>query len=227
MVDELKILCVLKTGGDYSAKYVSALQMSVNKYIFGKYEFICLTDDSKVNFCDTLSLGNKWKGWWSKIEIFTITGPSIYFDLDTVVVGDLTSYIQCIRALNTDEFIGVRAFNPIRNKFPETKFNSGVMGWNGDFKFVYDKFDYSVDSVNRKFCGDQDYISKSLRDNNVKIKFWQDKVKGLYSYKRQIRPLKDNLPKNASVVCYHGTPRPHQAICLPWMQEWRKAYCEK
>lgn len=218
----LSIVCVLKTGGDYTSDYVVKLYSACSRHIKEPFCFICLSDDEEVkglkgiNFLD-LEFG--YPGWWSKFEIFKIPGEVIFFDLDTVIMGDLTDMVRLVRSLKENEILGLSAFNLARNANEKTRFSSGVMGWNGNFEFVLKSLNFHSDSKNKRYCGDQDRIHEILRENGTQIKFWQKEMSGLYSYKRN---CKKEIPQDAKVICFHGKPRPHEATHLPFVKEnWK------
>lgn len=227
----LNIVCVLKTGGDFGMDYVIALYNACKRNITcTDYMFECFTDDEEIlnaglQGINLVKLAVDWKGWWSKFAVFTKKGATIYFDLDTVIVKNIDKFVEEVYNLEPNEFIGVEAFNPMRNRVERTKFNSGVMGWNGNFGFILESFNYKEDSRNTTYCGDQDRISEILRENYVEVFFWQDLLPGLYSYKRHILNFKRSIPpKDASVVCFHGQPRPRD-VELSWVKEnWK---CKK
>lgn len=228
MNNKLNVICVYKSGGDFTEKYVYALYNACWKYIQQDFVFYCFTDvANKVQasspeeytiYCVPLEHPER-EGWWNKFEIFRIKGKCLYLDLDTVLVGGMERFISCIDWLTSEEFIGVKAFNPMRNRREATKFNSGVMAWNGNFSFVQEQFNYRRDSSNLKYCGDQDRISEILRNNYIDILYWQDLVPGLYSYKRHLRGRAESLPHDAAIICFHGTPRPEKVKHLVWMEE--------
>lgn len=215
----MNVVCVLKSGGDFDKRYVIALYQAVKKYAPREFQFFCLSDIPIPEIGSNaflLPLACDWQGWWNKVQVFQLTGECLYFDLDTVIIGKLDQYFDAVEGLKANEFIGVRAFNPIRSLKKETEFNSGVMGWNGDFQFLLTSFDYEAASINKRYLGDQDCISESLLTRETVIKFWQDEVEGLYSFKRH---CKLGLPGDATVVCFHGLPRPHNQINLHWVRE--------
>jgi hypothetical protein len=221
---------VLKTGGDFGTDYVIALYNACKRNItFADFCFTCLTDDPELLNADLKGINAVflvvgWKGWWSKFSVFTVKGATIYFDLDTVIVGNIDKYVEEVMELKENEFIGVKAFNPMRNRVERTMFNSGVMGWNGDHGYVLENFDYKRDSEDKKYCGDQDRISEILRENYIDIKYWQDLTLGLHSYKRHIKTNDNRLIRGSKIICFHGQPRPRD-MELTWVKEnWK---CEK
>lgn len=211
----ITIACVLKHGGDYDERYVKSLHESIGRNIHDyKFDFICLS--GVYNALNQLT--DNWQGWWSKIELFKLVGKVLYFDLDTVILHNIDYMFELTNRLATNEFIGIKSFNPTRNQKEETIFASGIMAWNGDFRFVYDNFDYHKEKIGlgKGRMRDQDYISRELRARNIKIKFWQDEMGGIYSYKNH---CKEGLPASARVVCFHGHPRPHEVMHLDWVKE--------
>lgn len=220
----INIICVLKTGGDFTSDYVVKLRNACGRHIKEEFRFICLTDDvSAKNLPGVISvcLKHNYSGWWSKFEIFRLRGKSLYFDLDTIIIDDISNFIAVVDNLKENEFAGITAFNPVRGGNEQTQFGSGVMGWNGDFEFILKNFEYNKDVKIRRmvpFFGDQERIYAILTENQIKMKFWQKETTGLYSYKRN---CKNGVPKDAKIICFHGKPRPHQ-IDIPLTKEhWR------
>src|SRR6185437_3375269 len=85
----LTVACVLRSGGLYDAEWVAKLQRGVARHLTLPYRFVCFSDCPVP--CERIPLRHDWPGWWSKLEIFSqpIEGTTLYFDLDTVVVGSL------------------------------------------------------------------------------------------------------------------------------------------
>jgi len=125
----LTVVCVLKSGGDYTTKYVRVLRDAMSRHLDVEYNFVCYTDfDHPINqVCETRPLLHEYPGWWSKIEVFRETGRVIYFDLDTYILGPLGSLA---RALDPGTFYMLRPFHR------KEVWASGIMAWNGDFSFV-------------------------------------------------------------------------------------------
>ena len=97
------IACVW-TGAKYGPEYVARLQAMVARHLTVPHVFLCLTDrlDARallpvdVRVIDVTSL--ELLGWWNKMALFdpAIRGLDrcIYFDLDTVIVGDLDPLLE-------------------------------------------------------------------------------------------------------------------------------------
>ena len=186
-----KILTALRSGGEYEEGHVERLREQCSKHA-PDVEFQCLTD-----LDGTLRHG--WPGWWCKMELFRVTGPVLYMDLDTTVVGDigpLLGLAECHR------FIALRDFNPAQRDM-----GSGLMAWNGDISFLYVLFAHDPErhmAENRsgRWLGDQGFIDRNVGHRE----HWQNLLPGaVVSYKKHCL---SGVPKDARVVCYHGKPRP-------------------
>ena len=197
-MDKATVVCVLKTGGEYTAEYVDRLYSGCMQH--GADDFICITDDSEVNdICSTMPLLYDLPGWWSKLEMFRLDpGKFLYLDLDTVVVSDITDILEY-----PHRFTMLRDFNARANRSA-----SGVMAWQGNFAYLLTGF--STDQIPKYDprqggkLGDQVYISDHLRTSPDHL---QDIFPGsAVSYKWSTEEQR----RSSQLVCYHGRPRPHE-----------------
>lgn len=190
----MKVICVCKSGGEYNAEWVRKLKDGVARNLTVPYEFKCLSD---IDVPDRIPLRHSWPGWWSKIEVFReVTGPTLYLDLDTVVVSN----INHLSVLDDD-------FAMLQNFHVSNFVGSGVMWFGEPQKHVYDRFCEKpfkwIDYHNRKqdgpYLGDQAFIweSFSRRVNHLPMAT-------IKSYKFH---CKEGLPPSASLVCFHGQPK--------------------
>lgn len=185
--------CVLKTGGEYNRGHVEALQSMVDGY-----PFICLSDDPTVPGYVPLKHG--WPGWWSKLELFTLPGPVLFFDLDTIVLDDLSEFEPVVLE---NEFLILR--DVYRGATKQSAMQSSIMAWNGDMSYVYNKFLLNPQAWMKELRGDQDFLEITA----IRAKYWQDVLPGaLVSYKANV--MGKSVPKDAKVVFFHGQPRPWQ-----------------
>lgn len=160
------------------------------------------------------------KSWWYKMHLFNPehhTGNLLYFDLDTVIARDLSWIFK----LPTNCFWGIRDFRYLQKSTYQT-INSSVMWFNvSEFSYVWDQFlKDGVDSVTKRFQGDQDYITKAV-DINRRRHFddryfesyrWQC-VDGGYDFQhRKHKALNTGvrIAPETSVVVFHGKPKPHE-----------------
>jgi hypothetical protein len=108
---------------------------------------------------------------------------------------------------------------------------SGIMGWNGDLRFIVNAF-VALQSKrfvqhsaalrlfvnNNRYRGDQDWLSEFLLNRDTTVMYAQDFMSGIYSFKNELTEI-TSLPADASIVCFHGHPRPHE---LPKAHSLRK-----
>lgn len=191
----LAVVCVLKSGGIYDASWVARLRDGVRRHLHLDYMFACLSD---VDAPCRVPLEHNWDGWWSKIELFRHPGPILYFDLDTVIVGDITNIAVQAHSVN---------FYMLRDFYATDHCGSGVMGWGTSRpRSIYDSFAGDAErlmKVSRDRMGDQAFIEESFGVENISR--WQDKVGDqIVSYKVHCR---NGIPPNARVVCLHGYPK--------------------
>jgi hypothetical protein len=190
----LLVLCVCKSGGEYSAEWVRKLKDGVARNLTVPYEFKCLSD---IEVPDRIPLRHKWPGWWSKLELFReITGPTLYLDLDTVITGPLAHLVSL-----PDDFAMLRNFH-----VPEFV-GSGVMWFGKPQRHVYERFcekpfkwiEYHDRKRDGPYLGDQAFIWESMGKNVKHLP-----METIKSYKFH---CKNGLPENTSVVCFHGQPK--------------------
>lgn len=199
----MTVVCtVLKTGGDYHAEHVQAIHSQ-----FGEHRSVCLTDAGFIEGVDTLPLKNKWAKWWSKMNLFDpnlIADDLLYFDIDTLVLGDISKYMDLKELTMLSDFY-----------HPENA-ASGVMFIPQHIKsIVYDTFCANPEYWMTKFRGDQDFLH-AMFDH---IARFGDEVKsykvhvasvGMAGY-HNVRSLGNGkIPEGTDVLCFHGYPRPFQ-----------------
>lgn len=84
------VVTVLRSGGEFNATHVQAMQRQVTQWGPTGTRFVCLSD-VPVEGVETIPLLHKWPGWWAKIELFRpdIKGDFLFTDLDNVIVGPM------------------------------------------------------------------------------------------------------------------------------------------
>lgn len=200
------IFCVYKTGEfkndkksvEYNSLQVQWLKRQCDKNLSG-IDFVCLTDVSEIEGVNTIPLLHNWPGWWSKIELFRFNDV-FYIDLDTVILNDIR-YM-----LNLSGFYALRNLSGhmLNGK---VVMGSGIMTWNGSYRYIYDNFDINKISDYSKTpnrWGDQGYIYEQVNYTAL-----QDVFPGkIHSYKCDSID-KENPP--GDIVCFHGNPKPWNA----------------
>ena len=181
-------VCVLRNSREYNPKHVQWLAKQVPG-------LVCLSD-APVEGVPTIPLRHNWPGWWAKMELFRpdINGDLLYFDIDTVVIGDVSALEVGKSAMLSDFY---------RPELPA----SGLMYIAQDDK----------DAVWREFTRDPAYHMRRCQTRDR----WGDQgfLKDVFDYNRwdAIAPgkivsykvhCKHGVPDGACVVCFHGKPRP-------------------
>lgn len=204
-VPALTIACV-RTGTLYGPEYVRILKDMVGRYLSLPHRFVCLTDRpddlSDIECMRIDDLG----GWWSKLELFRpgrFTGRVCYFDLDVAIVGPLDELVQ------QDGIIA---------DWNLPMFNSSVMGWEAGTRDIECPAEGQRDArwgtvMQEMFAyGDQQWIASRWPDWPTYPPEW------CVSYRKSAQ---FTVPDKASVVCFHGQPKP-AAITTGWVPEvWK------
>lgn len=184
----LSVVCVLKKSREYDDDYVEHLRAGIEKY--SELPFKCL--EPKYD----------WPGWWCKMALFApdeVTGDLLYFDLDTIITGDLS------------DIASVGCFTMLSDFYHPERLASGMMFLpERDRSAVWDEWIKSPDKIMANYRGWGD--GGFLNDVCPNAARWQDLLPGqVVSYKAHVK--KGLATKDARVVCFHGQPRPR---ALDW-----------
>lgn len=194
----MRILTVLRSGGDFMCGHARALAAQIQRHAF-PYELEVLSDVN-VPGVWRIPLKHNWPGWWSKMELFAQRAEDIlYLDLDTVI----TAGLEAITSVNR--------LTMLRDPYHEMRqrpwaIGSGMMFLpEADRAEVWAKWIANPAQHMRDYPkGDQQFLESIWRDKAAR---WQDLLPGqIVSYKVDVRRKK--LAKDARVVIFHGIPRP-------------------
>lgn len=191
----IHVACV-KTGSRYSDAYVQKLKRGVERFFPVPHEFVCYGDKpvGGVAHVETPSI---LPGWWAKVFLFSLGRPLLYFDLDTVITGDLT------RMREWDGFgILKDCWSP--------GYGSGIMKLTGNEGHVWEKFRPGVMTMLR---GDQDWLNLVLPGQRTFPHEWFASYKADQCFHAP--------PEGAMAVNFHGIPKPHQ-VSSGWVPEYWK-----
>ncbi len=192
----LKVVCVYRTGGDYGREDVKRMKSMVAKHLTVPYEFCCLSNDEEIA---DMPLCTDYDRWWCKVELFRIKGPVLYFDLDVTILKNIDELALAVLALK-DKFLMMPPCSEA--VVAEESFSSSIMGWNGDYEWLFDHFD-----VNHMYYrGDQTYITHHLVEKSVDITMVSDVVNVVgWNSNGQY-----GIPKDTQIINFFGNPRPKQ-----------------
>lgn len=231
----LNVIC-LKHGAKYGPEYVNKLSKMVMRHLTMPYRFVCFTDDAsgldssiEIRFLPKEEL---LEGWWWKLYLFksghfAVGDTNLFFDLDTVIIKDISKLINFLPG----EFVGLENLNRVFKRYPPS-LGSAILRWPAEtYTDIWDKF--KIASINEKsLAGDQDWIWK-LHKNT--IKFFPSKW--IISYKWEARDRSEltkhnnrfvfkeiknpTIPKDTAVLAFHGSPDPHEVQDPIILENWK------
>lgn len=208
-------VALVRTGDAYPVAYVEKLARGIRAHLKADHEILLLTDrpdevPDDVSFWDIS--GYKLEGWWAKMLLFHRAIPArgeriLYFDLDTIITGDLGPLAAY------DGRFGICANFSKRGGIPTWPCNYGscVMSFpTGSLhKTIWEPFraaqDEHIADVGK--FGDQWVIEMLDPDADL----LQDHLPPDF-FAHFKRDLKRQPPRpDTSVLIFGGTPKPHEA----------------
>ena len=229
--------CVIH-GNAYSWDYVEKLHNMLNRHITPGVRLHVYTEADRPvpepmikHTLEDLGVTGPKKSWWHKMQLFNPehhAGPLLYFDLDVVVTGNLDWIWQTV----SNYFYTIRDFKYL---WSPTFYgiNSSIMWFDTTkYSYVWEKFNQQGSSkIMQKYRGDQDYITDTIlvQDRRffdpARVQSWRWQCHdGGYDFgkKRHLLPGSGTqLPSTASVMIFHGKPKPDQITDLLVTQHWR------
>lgn len=196
----LKIVTVLRTGGDYTMSHVERLRKQCARWAPG-IEFHAITDvDGTLRY--------DWPGWWCKMAAYeAATEPFLLVDLDTTIVGPLADILARRELTVLSDFYRPRQ---IQSSFMLVTPDAAKVAWEA---FLASPARHMRECRTPQRWGDQGFLEGVWGRNVAR---WQDVLPGAcVSWKVDCRVatnLKERgdgrIPKGARVVISHGKPRP-------------------
>jgi hypothetical protein len=171
------------------------------------------------------------RGWWYKLQLFNsanFAGPLLYFDLDTVIVGN----IDWIWNLPLRYFWTVQDFKYLWRPTHQG-INSSIMWWDTRLhNHIWRNFDpKEINTLIKIHPGDQDYLTQNLDARNVRffpqerVTSWRWQCKdGGYNFKQRMYQTPGSgtmVQKNTSVLVFHGKPKPAEITDPVILEHWR------
>ncbi|EAQ31282.1 MULTISPECIES: hypothetical protein [Idiomarina] len=222
---KVNVICI-KWGDKYGNDYVNTLYSMVSRNLSLPYRFVCFTDEAegirdevevkpipKIGFEDF----DEKKAWakahgWLKLTCFAnplsdLTGPTLFLDLDIVIVGSLDDFFK-----PEGDFMVIKEWD-----------KSDATGNTSVFRFEAgaheDALDYlkaDPEKATESVRNEQEYITQFV-DRQNRLKYWPEKW--CRSFKRHcIRPFplsffqQPRIPEDARVIIFHGKPHPDDAL---------------
>jgi hypothetical protein len=202
---ELTVACVMVQNYEgCGAEYVNALHAAVERNMTVPHKFVCFTDSPNGINCECRA--SEGVGWFAKLHLFRqfTKGRVIFFDLDTLIVDNIDFLAK---------FHG--KFAILSDFYRPKGFGSGIMLWEGGWGHHITNGFVALGSPNI-VGGDQMYIEQQAG----KAKMLQDLYPGkIASYKLEALT---GIPRRAAIICFHGTPKPHEFSFGYVAEHWRK-----
>ena len=183
----------------YLPEHVYSLQSQIKKRYPKPHNFYCLTDYPDLE-CETTPLILDLPGWWSKMELFRQTGNIIYFDLDTVILDDITELVEY-----PHEFSALADIH--HNSILPGRLWSGIMAWSGDHTDIYNKFVENIEfNMSRSQQGGDQHFIGDFRPNFTPV---QKITSGIVCYKLELKN-NESPPPETKIIYFMGNPKPWQ-----------------
>lgn len=194
-------VCCIRAGEAFSPAYVVLLKDMVIRNLEGGFpgRFVCFTDRPEELPDDIVSapLPADLPGWWSKLALFReglfpAGDRVLFFDLDTVITGA----IDALAAYDGE-------FGILADFYRPHGLQSPVMAWQaGRHSNIWESFERAGCPMDNP-GGDQAWIERCQVVGRERL---QVKFPGMFVSYKQTR----GIPNDASVVVFHGHPRPHE-----------------
>jgi len=221
------VICI-KYGRYYAPCYVNRLYAGVARNLSRPFRFVCVTNDPEgirsevecVPFMDDPGVPGrrKWPNIFSKLTLFKdgfagLEGPTLYLDLDTIVIGPLDKFFEyrpgdfCIIRNWVEFYKRIFRAPPQIGNSSCFRFVAGASNAVYEF-FLREKEDPSKAHLFGK--GSQKLQTRAMFHAG-NVSWWPSEW--ICSFKRQcIPPFPLNMlceprpPKGASVMAFHGHP---------------------
>jgi len=233
MSEKTTVVCVLRSGGIYTPRWVDALRAGIRRWAPPEVDFLCLTDlPARALSCPSLALRHDWPGWWSKFEVFRddVAEPGswlLFMDLDIVPIGDLRPLLTRPEPIVATEDWTWRG-----------TFGSAVMRFRaGSLRPLYDRFLAEAEAAQRKtyvkgydnrIYGDQLAMEKLLKEGGFWPEVhWIQAVLPGFAFQPH-RPRLPGPPDGGALACFWGkNGKPHDYggwITALWQEHAAEAY---
>lgn len=216
----MNVIC-MKWGNKFPPIYVNRLYAMVSRNLSSPFRFVCFTENGdgireevEIQPLPELDLaeGLPERGW-RKLTVFAenfggLTGPTLFLDLDVVVVGSLDSFFE-----QPGEFLICHdSHQPAKMEGNSSVFRFEI----GKYPEVLEYFTSHFEQVRSEVRHEQAYLSREIKKIS-KLQFWPNEW--VPSFKYQCAPswIKSwfqapSVPKDARVILFHGLPNPPEAI---------------
>lgn len=208
----IPVVTVLRRGrGKYRRQHVYRIKRALNRYL-PEHRFVCLSDRSLQPEHWWIPLEHGWPHWWSKLETCRpglVDGPLLYTDLDMAFVGGVEDMVEDVSTsiVLRDLYRGRRDRRAVQSALMLLTEEDRARVWE---RWMSGK---GPQHWIRTYSGDQQFFELVLKK---RARFWQNTHPGrVVGYKTDLRHGRVPPSPDASVVVFHGKPRPWE-VTHPW-----------
>jgi hypothetical protein len=224
----MRVACVMRSGGAYSLDWVWKLAAGLVRHTPAA-QLVCLTD-LVAEPCTERGviiepLPGPWGGWWSKMSLwgphFYEPGLTLFLDLDTVIVGDVSPFFDYAGDLAMMRDFNLREHREVTGK---PAIGSAVVVWRGDAMGpVYRAFVKDPAAAIRAHPRRMDHF---IRRHLPPCEYVQDLWPGLIgSAKNRFAGWLPGPPAGAALLCTWGKPRIDQLPLTHWYRKLWEEQC--
>lgn len=237
----LTIFCVC-VGERYSTDYVRRLASMFGRHLRRPFHFVCAADKPE-ELVGSIPSPNGWSfeietieprkncwGWWQLMTAYGNPGWAhgwqvMYVGLDTVITGDITDVVE--ERMTANRLTLLRDFSellpPDQHSVFRGSYADGVAFIPmGGVPALWEEFLIQEPSIANTPYPMHLWMTDVLKGRGIVPDFWQDVAPGLVCSFKWPEPKIIRKPREP-IVCFHGEPRPEQALELaPWIGEhWK------
>ena len=219
--------CVIH-GAHYDWQYVETLYNMIKRHLSHEFVMHVYTERSrrvpdhmiKHELDEWPGVYGPKRSWWYKLQLFDVNkyaGRLLYFDLDTVICNSINWVLDC----DPKYFWAVKDFKHLW-RTDWQGLNSSILYFdNRYYTHIWQYFHrLPLDSVIKQYPGDQDFLSSQIPLNQLRffdtnlVKSWRWEILdgGLDMKSRKYRRPGAGavVPKDTSLMIFHGTPKPKE-----------------
>lgn len=208
----ITVACV-KTGTKYGLDYVLRLKKALDTHMHEPFRFVCITDKfselAPQIGVDWVTVSPSLFGWWAKMKLFDPswrTGRTLYFDLDTLIVGSLEPLCKF------DGTFGIcRNFSKQVSPSYKCNYGSCVMAFDEGYgDAIWEAFSLNTQRVINHCDAYGDQLAIELLSSEDDVTYLQDVVPpGFFLGYRDLKNHPEYKPDNCSLVIYAGGRNPN------------------
>lgn len=223
------IIGTVKVGKKFSVEYANNLYAMIKRSVSIPFTFVCITDDTTGLHKGIVPVEAKkglW-GWWHYMEFYSHDiGNSnwhaqhrVYFGLDTVIRGDITSAVQRTKytlSLDFNYLLG----NP-NALYANTWADCAAVIPKGGMDWLYERFweQHKKDAIGLSHYPMHVWVTHQLMEHLVTPDIWQGIAPGVMCSYKWPSPKIDEPEE--PMVFFHGPPMIHQVLdTAPWLKKY-------